>query len=485
MPSAMGSTLALRLLSTELRLTDVRTRLPFRFGTAVMTSAPLATLRVVIATADGEEAEGYSSDLLVPKWFEKDPKKSARDDFTALLASIEHASAAFSYAADDPSTLFDAWRTAYGDCMGAFDPTDSSALVHGFGVALVERAMMDAACRAADLSFHAALRTNLFGFAPGALHASLDGWDLAASLPEKPATSIEIRHTVGMDDALRVTDIHEENRVDDGLPQALEEDIATYGVRLFKVKVGAGEESDARRLTELASFFEEKFEGQPTITLDGNESFADLSKVLSMLEATARDPLGARLVERIAFIEQPLTRRATFDLDATAAMSDLTAIAPVIIDEADGHIDAFPRAAAIGYRGVSIKNCKGVFRALLNRGLIEARGGELFQSGEDLTNLPTLALQQDLATMCSLGMDHVERNGHHYFRGLGHVPEPERKSALDRHADLYTADMDGARVNISAGRMQTGSLACVGFGHEHEVAFQDRTPLEEWVPSEA
>ena len=187
----------------------------------------------------------------------------------------------------------------------------------------------------------------------------------------------------------------------------------------------------------------------------------------------------------IFFIEQPLSRSATFDLDATAAMSDVSAIAPVVIDEADGHVDAFPRAADLGYRGVSIKNCKGIFRSLLNRGLVETRGGELFQTGEDLTNLPAIALQQDLATLCSLGVEDVERNGHHYFRGLDHLPEPEMRSALDRHADLYTAGVDGARVNITAGRMQTGSLACVGYGHEHEVAFQDRTPLEDWAPQEA
>lgn len=484
MSSAMGSTLSLRLQSTELRLTDVVTRLPFHFGSAILRSAPLATLRVVIKTDDGEEAEGFSSDLLIPKWFEKDPKKSASDDVIALLASIERACAAWKISASEPASVFDAWHAAYGDCMGAFNPTDSSALVRGFGVALVERAVMDAVCRASDTSFHAALRDDLFGFKPSTLHANLSSWSLADSLPETPASSIQLRHTIGMADALRVSDINADDRLRDGLPQALEEDIAAYGVRLFKVKVGAGIEEDCRRLLALAAFFEEKLNGQPTITLDGNERYADLSDLLTMLEATARDPLGARLVERIAFIEQPLARHATFDLDATAAMRDVSAIAPIIIDEADGHVDAFPRAVALGYRGVSIKNCKGVFRALLNRGLVETSEAELFQSGEDLTNLPAIALQQDLTTMCSLGVPHVERNGHHYFRGLDHLPEIECASALDRHADLYAAHIDGARLCIQAGNLQTNSLACLGFGYDHEVAFTDRTSLKDWVPPE-
>ena len=481
----MESSLSLRILSVELRLTDVSTRLPFRFGGAILSAAPLATLRVVVATADGEEAAGYSSDLLVPKWFEKDPTKSALDDVNALLESVARATEAWKQACDTPTTIFDAWRAAYSDCLGPFDPTDSSALVRGFGVALIERAVMDAACRANGSSFHGALREDLFGFKPGAMYSELGDWNLSDSLGAAPLTSIQVRHTIGMDDPLRVSEISASALVRDGLPQALQEDIDRYGVRRFKVKIGAGEEADARRLIELAAFFEEHLEGQPVITLDGNESYSDLNQVLSMLEQAALDPIGARLIERVALIEQPLERVATFDLDATAAMSDLSALAPVIIDEADGHLDAFPRAIALGYRGVSIKNCKGVFRSLLNRGLVETRGGDLFQSGEDHTNLPAVALQQDLALMCALGVEDIERNGHHYFRGLDHLPEQESRSALEQHPDLYSVDLDGARVNITAGRMQTGSTDCVGFGYQHEVAFHERTPLEDWSPLRA
>jgi len=481
----MGSPLPIMIQTTELRLTDVSTRLPFRFGGAVLSSAPLATFRVVIRTGDGEDAEGFSSDLLVPKWFEKNPSKSARDDVISLLASIERATAVWTRATAAPASVFAAWQDTYAECLGPFDPTDTTALVRGFGVSLLERAVMDATCRAADTSFHGALRSDLFGFSPGELHADLAAWDLAASLPETPTDTIEVRHTIGMDDPLRIEDVKPMDRIEDGLPQALEEDISIYGVQRFKVKVGAGEEEDARRLIELAAFFEDALGGQPAISLDGNERYAELTSFLSMLEATACDPLGARLVERVSFIEQPLDRAATFDLDATAAMSDLAVLAPVVIDEADGHIDAFARAIALGYRGVSIKNCKGVFRALLNRGLVESRGGELFQTGEDLTNLPAVALQEDLATMCALGIEDVERNGHHYFRGLDHLPEAEQTSALDRHSDLYTRAVDGGRVSITDGRMRTGSLGCVGYGHEHDVAFGDRTPLEEWTPQEA
>ena len=98
----------------------------------------------------------------------------------------------------------------------------------------------------------------------------------------------------------------------------------------------------------------------------------------------------------------------------------------MLIDESDAELDSFTRAVALGYRGVSTKNCKGIVKSFLNRSLVErenrgrALGQRLFMSAEDLTNVPVVPLQQDLATVRALGITHVERNGHHYVRGLAH-----------------------------------------------------------------
>jgi hypothetical protein len=121
---------------------------------------------------------------------------------------------------------------------------------------------------------------------------------------------------------------------------------------------------------------------------------------------------------------------------------------------------------ACGYRGVSVKACKGVFRALCNFGRC-ARTPGLFQTGEDLTNLPVLPLQQDLCLAAVLGLEHVERNGHHYFRGLDHLPEPLQRAALAAHPDLYRALGAGAELCVERGVLRFDSaLAAPGFGHE-------------------
>jgi hypothetical protein len=80
----------------------------------------------------------------------------------------------------------------------------------------------------------------------------------------------------------------------------------------------------------------------------------------------------------------------------------------VIIDESDGEIESFPRARALGYGGVSSKDCKGFYKSLINLArcrLWNAEGeGSFFLSGEDLTTQAGLAVQQDLALVALLGL---------------------------------------------------------------------------------
>ena len=80
----------------------------------------------------------------------------------------------------------------------------------------------------------------------------------------------------------------------------------------------------------------------------------------------------------------------------------------MIIDESDGEIDCMRRALALGYRGTSHKNCKGVIKGIANRCLIEwyrrnrSDDGPWLMSGEDLANVGPVALLNDLAVMAVL-----------------------------------------------------------------------------------
>jgi len=217
------------------------------------------------------------------------------------------------------------------------------------------------------------------------------------------------------------------------------------------------------------------------ITLDGNEQYDDLEELEGVVAGTYEDPDGEWLVDAIRYVEQPLSRARSFDPKASAGIR--TSPFPIILDEADYGTRAFERAIELGYHGISVKNCKGVFRSLLNRGLCQVR--ERFQSAEDLTNLPVLALQQDLATVAALGLEHVERNGHHYFRGLEHLPAEEARDALLRHSDLYVRGPAGIALKIEGGQLSLGSLQAPGYGYDVKIRVEERTPLDDWSFPEA
>jgi hypothetical protein len=176
-----------------------------------------------------------------------------------------------------------------------------------------------------------------------------------------------------------------------------------------------------------------------------------------------------KLVDSILFIEQPIHRKAAFDSN----LGRLSESCPVIIDESDEDIDAFPRAIRAGYRGVSSKQCKGIYRSILNRARCthlnqQKKQPTYFMSGEDLTIQAGIALQQDLLLASSLGITHLERNGHHYVKGMSALSRKEQQDFLNAHPDLYIQDKDFVRVNIRNGLMQIGSLHGKGFGYSAE-----------------
>ena len=77
-------------------------------------------------------------------------------------------------------------------------------------------------------------------------------------------------------------------------------------------------------------------------------------------------------------------------------------------------------------------------------------GQRVVLTGEDLCNLGPVALLQDLAMMALLGIEHVERNGHHYYRGLSMWPADWQDAVLAAHADIYTRHANGFAASGSS-----------------------------------
>src|SRR5690606_3311628 len=198
-----------------------------------------------------------------------------------------------------------------------------------------ERAVMDALARAAGVSFADAVRGDLYGIDPAAVHPELAGLRPAAWLPERPREAVFVRHTVGLADPLTAGEIGEGERVDDGLPQALEEHVERCGLRHLKVKLSADPERDRDRPVAVAGVIERHRGADYRLTLDGNEQFKGADALLGLFDALRGEPRLRTLMENVIAVEQPLERSIALDPGHEAGVRALSGWRPVIIDESD------------------------------------------------------------------------------------------------------------------------------------------------------
>jgi len=299
------------------------------------------------------------------------------------------------------------------------------------------------------VSFYRAVQANLVGA------GAFEGIDLGAFFATlKPRVALAARRTVGRVDPITAAD--QKSRVNDGLPETLEEVVARYGQRYFKLKVGGDMPADVERLSAIAAVLD-RIADPYHVSLDGNEQYEDMQGVAALWAAMTAAPRLRRLVDSVLFIEQPVKRSRALERKVEGIDK------PVIIDESDDSLDAFPRAKALGYRGVSSKTCKGLYKSLINRARCAQWGDGYFMSGEDLTIQAGLALQQDTALVSLLGLTHLERNGHHYVNGMAGLPQSEQDAFLAAHPDLYERSHGAVRVKIADGMLSIGSLDCPGY----------------------
>ncbi|QDV36826.1 mandelate racemase [Tautonia plasticadhaerens] len=473
------------LKESRLGLRNSTTRIPFRYGAATLSRCPQAVLEVDIEV-DGRVHRGWSGDCLPPGWFDKTPGRSYRDQVTDQLSSIRLARTALSERAGRPGAFFESWVDANLEVRHAAAGLGFNPLLASFGISLVERAVMDALARASGLSFADAVRGDLYGIDLGVVEPSMSGTRPADWLPGAPRRWVFVRHTVGLGDPLTRAEIPEEDRVDDGLPQALETYVERAGLRYFKVKLSADPDADRARLVAVAGVVERHRGPDYAVTLDGNEQFTSADALLGLFEVLRSEARLQTLLNNVVAIEQPLERSIALDESAAEGVRSLSAWRPVIIDESDGTTDAYRRALKVGYRGVSSKNCKGPTKAILNSGLTwlrndRGRRSGFLMTGEDLCSVGVVPVQADLCLVATLGLGHVERNGHHYHPGLSYLPEADRRAALAAHPDFLAEQGTIIGPVVRGGRFEIGSIVdCVGFGFAVEPDPGSYTGEEVW-----
>jgi hypothetical protein len=450
----------------------VTMRLAFRFGVITVTDATQAVIKVRIALSDGRTSEGVAAEALAAKWFEKSPDFTDDQNLEQLRQALGLAIEL--YRAQGFETPFGLYAGSYADQQRRGAELGLNPLVAGYGPALLDRAILDAAGRAIGQSFATLIRTNVPGIRATSLTPDIDDAALAGFLAGlAPQPGIDVRHTVGLVDPLTATDRPASERVNDGLPETLEEVVSYYGGRYYKLKVGGDIAADLERLGRIAAVLDAGA-GDYRTTLDGNEQYDDVDGIVELWRRVEETPALARLARSTLFIEQPIKRAVAL----SRSVEPLARHRAVIIDESDGELSSFPQALKLGYAGVSSKNCKGFYKSILNAARVSRLGPGHFMSAEDLTTWPGVSVQQDLALVSLLGLTHVERNAHHFIDGMSFAPEAEQRAFVAAHPDLYDKQPGKpARLKAVGGRLALGSLDVPGFAVGADMDFTSMMPM--------
>ncbi|WP_027581752.1 mandelate racemase/muconate lactonizing enzyme family protein [Bradyrhizobium sp. Ai1a-2] len=433
---------------------------PFHFGAIVVNQSTQMFVRVEIEVEGKGRATGASAEFLAAKWFDKRPHLSSEQTMDGLRRSLLIARELY-LAHSEFETAFGLHAARIGAQVEACAKEDIPPLAAGYGPAEIDKAILDALLRCAGVNFFDGMTQNVAGIdarlSPDLADDEISGFLAGRERLERVA----IRHTVGLDDTIEgkggVADTNE-----------------NAGARYFKLKLNGDPEHDAARLTRIGKELS-TLPYDYRVTVDANEQYADLAALGALVDRLDRDRALSPIASKLLYIEQPMPRDVT-------RQSPLGALAArgFIIDEADDSYDAFPAARALGYRGVSSKSCKGLYKSIVNATRAakwSADGEAFFVSGEDLTCQAGMAVQQDLALGALIGVTHAERNGHHYVDGFAETPAAEAEAFLSAHPDLYVRDGGKVRLAIHDGDLLTGSLTTPGFATSAHPDWSTLSPL--------
>src|SRR4051812_10398298 len=353
---------------------------PFRFGAVTITKATQVFVRAVVELEDGSTSVGGSAEMMAPKWFDKRPHLSVEESAAELRRVLTIARDLY-LAHDGFETAFGLHAGRIGAQLAACIKEDIPPLAAAYGPAEIDKAVLDALLRALGRNFFDGMAANVAGI-DARLTPDLSGDEIATFLASRRRLDhVAVRHTVGMDDK-----VEGKGGVADPADNA--------GARYFKLKLGGDPAADTARLVRIGNELA-RLPYNYKVTLDANEQYADLTALAALVASLERDSALQPIAAKLLYIEQPMPREV-FRQSPLGALTRRD----FIIDEADDAYDAFLLAKALGYRGISSKSCKGIYKSVLNaaRAAEWSAGGEkFFITGEDLTCQAGLGVQQDLA----------------------------------------------------------------------------------------
>ncbi len=443
----------IRILEVRHEFQDFQYRAPYQFGGRSVDRVTLLNVTCRVRTNAGRESSGFGSMTLGNAWAfpaaSQDAGLGAMKDLAAKLREITAACDEKGH----PIDLFRALEPAYLRAASTLStdrqlPVPIPKLCTLVVASAFDAAIHDAYGKAFDRSVYETYGSAFMSRDLSVdLGSSFQGEYLDRYVPAVPKARMPVFHSVGASDPLDASDMQGRTRIEDGLPNTLEEWIPRDGLIRFKIKLNGGNlDADYDRVIRIDRIVTraQARRGQKDwkYSLDFNEGCPNVGYLLEFLrrvrEAT---PTG---FDRILYIEQPTAR----DLakDRANVMHEAARLRPVVIDESLTDLDALLLAREMGYTGVALKACKGQSQAMLMAAAAQKFG--MFLCVQDLT-CPGASLIHSAGIAARVpGNAGIEANARQF------VPAANREWE-NRFPGLFT---------IHDGMMATGQLTGPGLG---------------------
>jgi len=365
-------------------------RAPLKFGGRVVSDAVLLNVTALVHTRDGRVGEGFGSMPLGNIWAWPSEQVSADDSLQAMntlghrLAHEARDYGEYAHPLEITHDLSAGYRRAADEVTAACQIAEPMPTL----AVLVAASPLEAALHDAYGKVLGANSYNLLGerFVNRNL-ASYLGEEFAGQYLDRytlrrPKERMPLYHLVGALDPLTNGDIT--RRIDDGLPETLDEWIAADGLTHLKIKLGGDDlDWDVQRVAAVERVASEAQAARGCsawhYSLDFNEKCASVEYVLDFLAQVGE--ISPKALARVQYIEQPTHR----DLAAHPQnrMHAAAKIKPVVIDESLVDLDSLLLSRELGYSGVALKACKGHTEALLMGAAAQHFG--MFLCVQDLT----------------------------------------------------------------------------------------------------
>jgi L-alanine-DL-glutamate epimerase-like enolase superfamily enzyme len=439
----------LRILEVTHDFEDFKYRTPYQFGGRTVDRVTLLNVNCRIKTAGGREAWGFGSMTMGNAWsFPAAPQEEGLGAMKALADRFRSRTAACDetghpidlFRALEPEYLRDAADVSKARGLAVPIPKLCTLVV----ASPFDAAIHDAYGKAFGVSSYETYgRTFMSRDLSHDLGPSFKGEYVDRYVPSRPAARMPVFHSIGASDPLEASDVRA--RIDDGLPNTLEEWIPRDGLIRLKIKLNGGNlDADYERVVRIDRVVNRAQAARGVkdwkYLLDFNEGCPNVAYLLDFLrrvrEAT---PSG---FDRILYIEQPTAR--DLKKDRANVMHDAARLRPVVIDESLTDLESLLLAREMGYTGVALKACKGQSHAMVMAAAAQKFG--MFLCVQDLT-CPGASLIHSAGIAARVpGNAGIEANARQFVPSANAAWEP-------RFPGLFT---------IRDGMMNTGQLTGPG-----------------------